>query len=168
MHRPSGACADRVVFDAPHRAVARAPARASLLALHPAKTESANARPTFQDFMREDRSIFFFSTFLYLPLSFFSLSLSLSLSGLCAFLSARCVLSHRSEYREGALDAMNHRSRVAVVAEVRHEGRLRSWKLNNDACIANTARCNWPARQKRFSKAQYERRLVGRPEIMQM
>ena len=111
---------------------------------------------------------FFFSTFLYLPLSFLSLSLSLSLSGLCAFLSARCVLSHRSEYREGALDAMNHRSRVAVVAEVRHEGRLRSWKLNNDACIANTARCNRPARQKRFSKAQYERRLVGRPEIMQM
>lgn len=81
------------------------------------------------------------------------LYLSPALSGLCAFLSARCVLSYCSEYREGALDAMNHRSRVAVVAEVRHEGRLRSWKLNNDACIANTARCNRPARQKRFSKA---------------
>lgn len=114
------------------------------------------------------RSIdFFFRLFSTSP-SPFSLSLSLSLSGLCAFLSARCVLSHRSEYREGALDAMNHRTRVAVVAEVRHEGRLRSWKLNNDACIANTARCNRPVRQKRFSKAQYERRLVGRPEIMQM
>lgn len=98
-----------------------------------------------------DLFLFFFSTFLYLPLSF--LSLSLSLSGLRAFLSARCVLSYRSEYREGALDAMNHRSSVAVVAEVRHEGRLRSWKLNNDARMANTARCNRPARQKRFSKA---------------
>lgn len=155
MHRPSGACADRVVFDAPHRAVARAPARASLLALHPAKTESANARPTFQDFMREDRSIFFFfffSTF------FFNFSLPLSLSRSRSLVSAlsslpRCVLSYRSEYREGALDAMNHRSRVAVVAEVRHEGRLRSWKLNNDACTANTARCSRPAGQKRFSKA---------------
>lgn len=98
-----------------------------------------------------------FDLFLFLFFSFnFSLPLSLSRSrSLVSALSSlpRCVLSYRSEYREGALDAMNHRSRVAVVAEVRHEGRLRSWKLNNDACTANTARCSRPAGQKRFSKA---------------
>ena len=47
VHRPSGACADRAVFDAPRRAVARA-MRASLLALHPAKTQPDRPKALFQ------------------------------------------------------------------------------------------------------------------------